>query len=306
MILLNFLLYFSYIWNNIFILVKYLTSASEETITKKQYQQLIQKLNLTDIIPNTLSKTLFNMTSNILPNNFNSNLTILNWNIHYFTDTKDNCTFIQQFEYLKEKQTDIICLQEVKCKTFEINNKKCNQLKCIAEKLGYYYIHIDELAVLSKYKIKQHKFISHYPNSNSFGNRCILFKIEINNKIITILNLHLHNDLFGAEQLSFYYKYLKDMINYYNNTKQILIICGDFNSIPFHPLLYKIKRRLQIDNSNYDNYSNTFPTDYPLFQLDKCYSNESIIPNFTLLDSTPDTTCKFSDHFPLINHFLIK
>ena len=303
MILINLLLYLSYMWNNIFILVKYLTEISEDIIDKNQFQQLQQKLYLPDILPNLFS--VFPKVKNIF-HSTHSNLTILNWNIHYFTDSKDNCTFINQFDYLKEKNPDIICLQEVKCKTFEINNEKCNQLKCIAEKLGYYYFHIDELAVLSRYKILQHKFISHYPTSNSFGNRCILFKIEINKKLITILNLHLHNDLFGVEQLSFYYKYLKDIINHYNNTKKILIICGDFNSIPFNQLIYKIKRKLQINNPNYDNYTNTFPTNYPIFQLDKCYSNETITNNITLIDSTPDTNCKFSDHLPLINQFLIK
>jgi len=108
------------------------------------------------------------------------------------------------------------------------------------------------------------------------------------------------------EQLTFYYKYLKTLIMKCNETKQILIICGDFNSIPYHPVISKIKKRLHIINTEYDNYSYTFPTNYPILQLDRCYSNESIINNITLLDSTPDITCKFSDHLPLINQFLIK
>ena len=85
-----------------------------------------------------------------------------------------------------------------------------------------------------------------------------------------------------------------------------LLICGDFNSIPFHPVLSKIKKHLKIINQQYENYSYTFPTNYPILQLDKCYSNEYITNNITLLDSTPDATCKFSDHLPLINQFLIK
>jgi len=302
-ILINLILYLSYLWNSIYLLLKYLTTVSQEIIDKNQFQQLQQKIQLHNKSPDTLPNTSPNISHDTISN---TNLTILNWNIHYFTDSKDNCTFINQFDYLKEKNPDIICLQEVKCKTFEINNEKCNQLKCIAEKLGYYHIHINELAVLSRYKIQQHKFISNYPNSNSFGNRSILFQIEINNKIINILNLHLHNDLFGMEQLTFYYKYLKTLIMKCNETKQILIICGDFNSIPYHPVISKIKKRLHIINTEYDNYSYTFPTNYPILQLDRCYSNESIINNITLLDSTPDITCKFSDHLPLINQFLIK
>tara|TARA_Y100000389_G_C17452924_1_gene516062 strand:- start:1396 stop:2289 length:894 start_codon:yes stop_codon:yes gene_type:complete len=294
LLLINLVLYLSYIWNSVYFLINYLKTDTQELIDKKQYKQLKQILQLPTTLPTILHKS------------FDAILTILNWNIHYFTDYQNNCTFIKQFDYLKEKQPDIICLQEVKCKTFEINNKKCNQLKCIAEKLGYYHIHINELAVLSKYKILHHKFISHYPNSNSFGNRSILFHIKVNNKIITILNLHLNNDLFGMEQLSFYYKYLKKLIQKYNESKQILIICGDFNSIPLHPIISKLKHRLQIANPEYDNYPHTFPTNYPILQLDKCYSNEFIINDLELLDSTPDTTCILSDHFPLINSFLIK
>ena len=120
------------------------------------------------------------------------------------------------------------------------------------------------------------------------------------------MNLHLHNDLFGMEQLIFYYKYLKKLIKNCNENKQTLIICGDFNSIPFHPVISKIKKRLQITNPTYDNYSYTFPTNYPILQLDKCYSNESITNNISLLDSTPDTNCMLSDHFPLLNTILIK
>lgn len=274
-----------------------MTNESQDLIDNDNYQQLKEKILLPNILPDK---------HNDLINLDYTNLTILNWNIHYFTDYNNKCMFIKQFDYLKEKQPDIICLQEVKCKTFEIGNEKCNQLKCIAEKLGYYYIYINELAVLSKYKIKHHKYISHYPNSNSFGNRGILFQIEINTKNINILNLHLHNDLFGAEQLLFYYNHLKIIIQEYNNSNQILIIAGDFNSIPFHPLISKIKKRLQINNPEYDNYSYTFPTNYPVLQLDKCYSNEYITNSIMLLDSTPDTNCKLSDHYPLINKFLIK
>ncbi len=119
------------------------------------------------------------------------------------------------------KKKDIICLQEVNCKTFKINNKSYNQLQCIANKLGYYYIHIDKIAVLSKFKIIKHKFISQYPTSNSFGNRGIIFEVIINNKTITIFNLHLNNNIFGLEQLSFYEEHLQKMINKYNKKKII-------------------------------------------------------------------------------------
>lgn len=313
-ILINAILYLSFIWNSIYLLFKNLTTKSQEVIDKNQFHQLHQIMNQSNTLTNASPNTLTNISPNASPNTTtnistnaspNTSLTILNWNIHYFTDSEDNCTFINQFNYLKEKLPDIICLQEVKCKTFEIKNEKCNQLKCLAEKLGYFHIHINELAVLSKFKIKQHKFISDYPNSNSFGNRCILFRIELNNKEINILNLHLHNDLFGMEQLTFYYKYLKKLIKKCNETKQILIICGDFNSISFHPVLSKIKKHLKIINQQYENYSYTFPTNYPILQLDKCYSNESITNNFTLIKSKSDNNCMFSDHFPLINEFLI-
>ena len=173
-----------------------------------------------------------------------TNITILNWNIHYFTDDNNKCSFVEQFEYLQKQSPDIICLQEVKCKTFKINNKSCTQLQCIANKLGYYYIHIDEIAVLSKFKIQKHKFISQYPTSNSFGNRGIIFEVIINNKTITIFNLHLNNDIFGLEQLSFYEQYLQKIIDDYNKKNKPLILCGDFNSF-FHPTVYKIKQ-LQI------------------------------------------------------------
>ena len=131
-ILINLILYLSYIWNGIYLLIKYLTTKSEESNDVNKFQQI---LSLPNILPN-IHKSL---------NSLHYNLTILNWNIHYFTDYKNNCTFINQFDYLKEKRPDIICLQEVKCKTFDIVNNQCNnKLKCMAEKLGYYYIHINE------------------------------------------------------------------------------------------------------------------------------------------------------------------
>lgn len=316
-------LVFSYIWNCIFLLFKYFFSEADELIDNIQLNLLKTKINLPDIIPDITSiipdnneKTLntqitdknntFDTTHLINDTNPRAKeITILNWNIHYFTDDNNKCSFVEQFEYLQKQRPDIICLQEVKCKTFKINNKSCNQLQCIANKLGYYYVHIDEIAVLSKIKIQKHKFISQYPTSNSFGNRGIIFEVVINNKIITIFNLHLHNDIFGLEQLSFYEEHLQKIIDDYNKKNKPLILCGDFNSLFFHPTVYKIKKQLQITNSNYDNYPSTFSTNYPIFHLDKCYSNEYYSKDITLLNSNIDKECVSSDHFPLINKFSI-
>ena len=313
------LLVFSYIWNTIYLVLKYLFSESEEIIDNIQLKLLKTKINLPNIIPDIISdnnneKTLNTLTTDKnntfdtihLINNTNhraKEITILNWNIHYFTNNNNKCSFVEQFEYLQDKRPDVICLQEVKCKTFTINNKSCNQLQCIANKLGYYYVHINELAVLSKFKIQKHKFISHYPTGNSFGNRSIIFEVVINYRIITILNIHLHNDIFGLEQLNFYEEYLQKIIDAYNKKNKPLILCGDFNSLIIHPILYKIRNQLQITNINYEDYPNTFPTNYPLFQLDKCYSNEYYSKVITLLNSNVDKKCNYSDHFPVLSRF---
>ena len=127
----------------------------------------------------------------------------------------------------------------------------------------------------------------------------------INNRIITIFNLHLHNDIFGLEQLIFYEEYLQKIINSYNKKNKPLILCGDFNSLNIHPLLSKIKTQLQITNINYENYSNTFPINFPIFHLDKCYSNEYYSKIITLLNSTIDNKCVFSDHFPVLSRFVV-
>lgn len=159
---------------------------------------------------------------------------IITWNLHIKNKyQKDNLEVL-----IKEETPDIICLQEVskENKKFLEKLKGYHTLFC-EEKISFKKkpTLLENLAILSKYKIKNFKIIKHKVFEDFRSTKRKKFKrhsiessyidVEIKKKKIRIFNVHLEfvaSPKYRVEQLKYIYSN--------KDSKSINILCGDFNS----------------------------------------------------------------------------
>jgi len=125
------------------------------------------------------------------------------------------------------------------------------------------------LALFSKYPIKS---VNLFPYSKSdiiekcFGNKCLLVtEILIDNKIISLFNVHLTAGSYNPESLNsikdrlYQIKELISLINYYKSRGTIPIILGDFNS---GPIRTNINYKYMLNNGFIDSHIYNKGVDY--------------------------------------------
>ena len=215
-------------------------------------------------------------------------LRILNWNIHYGKSFFETDNLIKMCDLINKLNIDICVFQEV------TSNKKADQIQILKKCCGFdhHFFSQDTVLfdykkgnlILSKYEFidkKKHRFKRYYfrPNNNA-----ISVKIKFKDQYIWINNLHLSCDVTGLQQNHQVLEFL-DNINI--NDKNI--VCGDFNSLASYNCITKLMTRFKNGL-----VSRTFPSIYPLYQIDHVlYKNISDIKCQTL-DST------LSDHLPVL------
>ena len=220
------------------------------------------------------------------------------WNIHYGYDAKGRYVFPHVVNYLKEMDFDIIFLQEMNNHIYKINNEDITLSDYLGNILNMKNATNNELTILSKFPITNIKLNTYITTNNSFGNRILRCKIHYSkNKAITCINTHLNNDFTGYEQIEAIQSLGIDkfILSHKKNNKKLLL-GGDFNSPRFFYVnTYLSQLFNQIDKNNII----TFPTYYPLVNLDKVWLNESNTEQ-SLHHLCSDDSNYCSDHRPVL------
>jgi len=161
-------------------------------------------------------------------------LRIATYNIHYFRDTEDKATLDRLADYIKSKDIDVLCLQEVVVPRKMVEGVYLYNYETVKKtftKLGYSYFMFDKksfLFVASKIKLENKKVLD-----LKYNRKALLFDIKLN-ETITIVNTHLFTDTNkfknnNQKEEDIRFKQVKKILNNIPNNKSIIL--GDFNSL---------------------------------------------------------------------------
>jgi len=188
----------------------------------------IKKNELTDLVE---FKQLYNNKQQIKKK---GSLRIATYNIHYFRDTSDNETLDRLSDYIKTKDIDILCLQEVVVPRKMVEGVYLYNYETVKKtftKIGYSYFIFDKksfLFVASKIKLENKQVLD-----LKYNRKALLFDIKLN-ETITVVNTHLFTDTYkfknnNQKEEDIRFKQVKRILNNVHNNKSIIL--GDFNSL---------------------------------------------------------------------------
>jgi len=226
------------------------------------------------------------------------NLRCCTWNIHHGYDITHKYTMPFITSYLQEMDFDIIFLQEVNNTVFTIHDEDVTVTTYLSQLLDMESIHYNGLSILSKFPISDITSNSYYIGYNSFGNNILSCNINLmNNKAVACINTHLNSDILGYEQCESISKLgIDNIIKDCNNSNNNLLVVGDFNS----PRLFSLNRHLsKLFHQPDINNALTFPTIYPIVNLDKVWCNQKN-DDLKINYINCDNSIYYSDHFPLL------
>ena len=261
---------------------------------------------------------------------------ILSYNVRLFDIydwNKDKNTSKKIFDFINTEKPNVICFQE-----FNTRSKKGITEERISKLLkGKYYSHINYsdsktkagygIATYSTYPIIKRQVIT-FPNSSS---SCVCTDIRFNNDTVRIFNCHLQSIKFKANNYSFIsnskileedermreikdisYR-LRDAFKKRAKQAQILarvikkspykvIVCGDFNDVPFSYTYHTIKKGL---NDSFieagAGFGNTYLGKFPSFRIDYILHSDDVV----CFDYTKHKV-ELSDHFPISAKFYLE
>lgn len=151
--------------------------------------------------------------------------------------------------------------------------------------------HFTGTAIVSKnFPIKKTLFKKLYiPSTNSI----LIGEIEIGNKTIHLVNVHLQSFLFRFNSNDTSQTKLDRLINsYHQRAKQVrlitdsiintfeegeIIVAGDFNDPATGYVFHEMKTELQSAfEQGGDGFAATWPADFPIFKIDHCFLSSSL------------------------------
>ena len=259
---------------------------------------------------------------------------ILTYNVMRFNEIKidsqgDPPNII--LKYIKESGADIVCIQEFGASKSNNNFLMEKTIMDALKKYPYHYHHPLKypyqgeafgLAIFSKFPILSTEKIPYESDYNG----AFIAELDVNGKMVTLINTHLESNKLSEEERSNYYQMTKDMDSQSfdaftqamtkrltpafrvramqakiisqvirENKNPYTIICGDFNDTPISYSRQKIKGSLRdafVDSGfglgiTYNRYRFLFRIDYIL------HSDNIRSYNCTVGD------LKSSDHYPL-------
>lgn len=256
-----------------------------------------------------------------------------NWQMHEKW-TKDN----PMVQYLRSTGADIICMQEYMASTSNRHASSKNLQKAL-EVYPYYSViplrptqggYEYGLACFSKYPIKS---ILKIPVT-SVSNGSAIYNIDINGKIVTVVNNHFESNKLTSEDKKLYKDFFKekdngpglnevtqnieqrlgtayrnrapqvDLVEHYiqEQTSDAIIICGDFNDTPISYTYQKMRQNM------FDAYVETgfgpgitYHENYFWFRIDYIMHSKNMEAyNFTI------DKVKYSDHYPVWTYLHFK
>ncbi|GAB6012888.1 endonuclease/exonuclease/phosphatase family protein [Viscerimonas tarda] len=253
------------------------------------------------------------------------NVMAFKWHEDLNKPNEDN----QVIEYIRNSGADIVCIQEY----VALKNLSKANMKNIHKRLkNYPYYSVVNLrpeekaytygvACFSKYPIISSKDIPYESDNGS-----ALFKLNINGKIIAVVNNHLESNGLTEEDRELYNKFLKEtssvkIDDIANNIRQRLghafrkrasqaetleacikeqdadgmIVCGDFNDTPISYAYHKLKGDL-IDSYVENEFGPriTYHENHFWFKIDFILHSSNIKSYNCTIDKV-----KYSDHYPV-------
>ena len=277
-------------------------------IAKLKKQFLLSLIVL--ILGNDSLKSFVNFSNNskfIADNEFS----IISYNVRLFNlynwIEKDNVT-IKIKEFLKNKNADIICLQEYQNTNFNLDNYEYQYEKLRGDNLKY------GQAIFSKYPIVNKGSI----DFNSPSNNAIFSDIKISKDTIRIYNIHLESFSFEKEiELSELNKNNEKIMNDLSKTfiiqqKQVelikksikkspykVILSGDFNNTAFSYIYKELSRDLNDSFKEKGNgFGITFNYNFIPLRIDFILSDKVFKINYF-----KTYKINLSDHEPIFSQF---
>ena len=262
------------------------------------------------ILGNDSLKSFVNFSNNskfIADNEFS----IISYNVRLFNlynwIEKDNIT-IKIKEFLKNKNADIICLQEYQNTNFNLDNYEYQYEKLRGDNLKY------GQAIFSKYPIVNKGSI----DFNSPSNNAIFSDIKISNDTIRIYNIHLESFSFEKEiELSELNKNNEKIMNDLSKTfiiqqKQVellkksikkcphkVIVSGDFNNTAFSYIYKELSRDFNDSFKEKGNgFGITFNYNFIPLRIDFILSDKVFKINYF-----KTYKINLSDHEPIFSQF---
>ena len=258
-------------------------------------------------------------------------ISVMSYNVRMFDKyvwTKDKNTPQKIYQFIKEQNPDVLCLQE-----FYINNKKdqYSENNILSKFKQYKYKHLEYnivtksgkkygLATFSKYPITNKKAFN-FKNTSNFSTQT---DIIVGGKNIRIFNNHLESIRLKKENYNFIdslefkndeerrkgiseiftklntafsnRSYQAETIGrHVNNSPYPAIVCGDFNDTPVSYVYRKVKGSLKdsfIESGS--GFGGTYNGNLPPFRIDFIFHDKSF-------ESYNHKRIKvnYSDHYPI-------
>ncbi len=194
--------------------------------------------NITTNIRKNESKDLFEFKQNYTKETKVSKkagaIRIATYNIHYFRDMSDRATVRRLSDYLKHKEIDVLCLQEVIVPRNLVEGVylyKYETIKQMVSKLGFKYFFFDKasfLFVASKIELQKKQVLD-----LKYNRKALVFELKSKTPI-TVVNTHLYTDTNkfknnNQKEEDIRAKQMKQIVQHLSNKNSIIL--GDFNSL---------------------------------------------------------------------------
>jgi len=237
-------------------------------------------------------------------------------------------------QYLQNENADIICFQEYLASSDEKKSSSKKLSKVLH--MPYYEVtplrHVGStvygLAIFSKYPILDTQRIALETSDNG----AVLYKINIQGKIVSLINNHLESNRLTSKDKELYLSVFKErkkealgevkhnlddrlgkayakrapqakMIAQYvkNQTSDATLVCGDFNDTPISYTYRTICNANLIDSYKEDGFGPgiTYHENYFFFRIDFILHTENMVATDFKIGKV-----KYSDHYPLRYIFL--
>lgn len=240
---------------------------------------------------------------------------VLSYNTQAFNLYGDGKTH-QMLDWLSKDIADVKCFQEY----HESNRPPFSEIrKKMLTNTPYFLIDtcfinkrndVFGLAVFSKYPIIHFEKSILHPQS---VNNAFLIDIDMNGRTVQILNIHFTSVGIPMESQQWFnvlqviqngfllrQKELEKLLQVIRKSPHPIIVCGDFNDVPYGYAYHKIRQHLK--NSFEESGSGlgfTYSSEYPLLRIDNQFiSQELIAVKLEVLDNI-----YYTDHLPILGHY---
>jgi len=212
-------------------------------------------------------------------------LKVLSFNIHKGLNWNNTVPTLEKLKtFLVKENPDIVFLQEVVGENKIFSEKfadwMSNQLEFLADSIWSEYAYAKNAVydqrhhgnvILSKFPIVKQEQVN--ISTNKLEQRGILYcEIDLKGQSLHCFNVHLNLTHFGRKKQ---YKEITEYVKSKVSESSALIVAGDFNdwNQKATSLLAKNLNILDAHKSIHQFYAKTFPSIYPLFSLDRIYTN---------------------------------